>query len=301
VTLYHGDLRVLPWAVMLSRAAVQSVRRNLCRALCYNVVGMALAASGALHPVAAAVLMVVSSLSLVFSSTRVGVIPDHCATKPERGRVLRAVLHGLAVALQGVVILQLFPGAGAGVVVGFALAGTALAVAWYRWAALPHAADMCVGMLTLGNLGMLLGWWADNGFAVLHGPACCHHSAVWMWVGMLTFANAAMVWLARRPAPSGDHTLAMFTGGNAGMVAGMLAGGWCVAQFAAGSVALGFVGMTAGMLGGMMLGAWVTEGVIALARHVRVRQRLAASSRASSPTRFRSSLPLPSAGSDSTL
>jgi heavy metal translocating P-type ATPase len=308
VTLYHGDLRVLPWAVQLSRAAVRSVRRNLCRALFYNVVGMALAASGALHPVVAAVLMVVSSLSLVFSASRVGVTPDHCAAPAERGPLPRAVVHGLAVALQGVVFLQLVPAFGAGGVIAFALVGVGLAYLWHRWNSIPHALDMCAGMLTLGNLGMLLGWWADNGFAVLHATGCCLCATTlrpWMWIGMLAFANAAMVRLARRSAPSGDHRLAMFTGGNAGMVAGMLAGGWVVAQFGIASIptaaAASFAGMTAGMLGGMLFGAWAAEGLIAAVRRVVTRHRLAANSRASSPTPFKSSLPLPSAGSDSTL
>ena len=75
-----------------------------------------------------------------------------------------------------------------------------------RWATIPHTLDMCFGMLTLGNLGMLLGWWADNGFAPLHeGSARLRRGDArgqkpWMWVGMLVFANAAMLWLARRPA-----------------------------------------------------------------------------------------------------
>ena len=57
------------------------MRRNLYRALAYNLVGMTLAACGVLHPVVAALLMVVSSLSLVFFATRVGVSPDHCANR----------------------------------------------------------------------------------------------------------------------------------------------------------------------------------------------------------------------------
>ena len=41
-------------------------------ALAYNLVGIALAAAGLLHPIAAALLMVASSLTLVVSATRVG-------------------------------------------------------------------------------------------------------------------------------------------------------------------------------------------------------------------------------------
>jgi hypothetical protein len=156
----------------------------------------------------------------------------------------------------------------------FALGGNALAAAWRRWA-VPHGLDMCVGMLTLGNLGMLIGWWADNGFAPLHDGGCCRCVEAmrgglmrpWMWVGMLALANAAMYRLGRTPAPPGCHALAMFTGGNAGMVLGMVAGGWVAAQVALDDVALAvgasFVGMTAGMLAGMLAGTWVAERVFA--------------------------------------
>jgi heavy metal translocating P-type ATPase len=285
VTLYHNDLRLLPWAIQLSREAVRAVRRNMYRACAYNLIGMSLAACGLLHPVAAAVLMVVSSLSLVFSSARVSVITDCCdepvpvqERKPGPTRRLArwSVLHALGFALQGVVFLLLleparsFPAA-AIILACFALAGCALAYLWRRWSAVPHCVDMCFGMLTFGNLGMLLGWWMDNGFSALHDHGCCACVAamrdgamqVWMWVGMMLFANVAMLWLSRRPLQRGTHCAAMFSGGNLGMVVGMLAGGWCASQFETASmslaVAASFAGMTAGMLAGMLVGTWVTE------------------------------------------
>lgn len=283
VTLYHADLRAVPWAVELSREAVRAARRNTALALSYNLVGMALAACGVLHPVAAALLMLASSLSLVFSSVRVGTRAGHCFVEAGGGdresgagdrALVRAALHGLAVALQGVAFALLLGSHDAVLFVGgFALVGLVLAWAWNRWASVPHALDMCFGMLTLGNLGMLLGWWADAGFEPLRDHGCCACveavregtlSSPWMWAGMLLFANAAMLWLPRRPAlPGGNHGTAMFTGGNVGMVFGMAAGGWCAAQVETDSVARavagGFVGMTAGMLAGMLLGTWLVE------------------------------------------
>lgn len=280
-TLYHADLRVLPWAVQLSRAAVRVARRNLYRALAYNLVGMALAAAGVLHPVVAVLLMVASSLSLLYSSTRVGASALHCDEQITSGglrpRLAKGTVHFLAVVLQGLVSLALLEPARdwwTAVIGGFAVVGAGLALVWSRWASIPHRLDMCFGMLTLGNLGMLLGWWADNGFAPLTDagcPACAAAvsgtlAAPGMWVGMLLFANAAMLWLGRQPLPRGNHALAMFTGGNVGMIAGMVAGGWCAAQLGAESVpaavALGFAGMTAGMLAGMLLGTWLAEGLI---------------------------------------
>ncbi len=56
------DLRKLPEAVRVARRVRAGVRGNLRFAASYNAVGMALAAAGALHPVAAALLMVGSSV-----------------------------------------------------------------------------------------------------------------------------------------------------------------------------------------------------------------------------------------------
>jgi len=290
VTLYHNDLRVLPWAVELSREAVRAVRRSMFRALSYNLIGMTLAACGLLHPVAAVVLMLVSSLSLIVSSTRVGVSVRHCwddaepaiTATPSTNAGLLAAIHASAFALQGVALLLLLGSDRdwIAIVVAFAVVGFLLARSWNRWPAIPHTLDMCFGMLTLGNLGMLLGWWADNGFAALHDGGCCHCveamrsgllASPWMWVGMLLFANVAMRWLPRRASShSGNHAIAMYTGGNLGMVLGMIAGGWCAAQFATDSVSLAvagsFIGMTAGMLAGMLLGTWVAERLLDAAR-----------------------------------
>lgn len=294
-TLYHDDLRVIPWAIELSRDALRLVRRNLHRALTYNAIGMALAACGVLHPVVAVLLMVVSSMCLIFSSTRVGVGRSHCAadSPPVVGRLVgprvparQAIGHGGALGLQGVVALLLLASLRempvAALVLGcFAVGGVGLGYVWTRWTAMPHTVEMCIGMLTLGNLGMLLGWWADNGFLPLHSDCCeciqALHEGVtkpWMWIGMLVGANIAMLLLCRRPTrPSGDHTLAMYTGGNLGMVVGMLAGGWCAAQFGSVSVisaaVVGFAGMTAGMLAGMLVGTWAAEQLLHGARALR--------------------------------
>jgi hypothetical protein len=58
----------------------------------------------------------------------------------------------------------------------------------------------------------------------------------------------------------------MFTGGNVGMVLGMLAGGWCAAQFTTGdmvlAVATSFAGMTLGMCAGMLAGTWFAERLL---------------------------------------
>jgi hypothetical protein len=271
--------------VQLSRAAVRSIQHNLYRAVAYNLIGMSLAACGVLHPVVAVLLMTVSSLSLVFSATRFAARADHCDILPRRPAALRprrpervslqpapkAAVHAAAVALQGVAVLLLVEATrplaiALPVVAAFAIGGVALAYLWYRRAAIPHWFDMSFGMFTLGNLGMLAGWWADVGFAPLAAACCCCalEFTPWMWVGMLVGANVAMLGLGRRPLPRDrTHLAAMFTGGNVGMVAGMAAGGWLAGRIAVEAVPSSFVihlaAMTAGMLAGMLLGTWITQ------------------------------------------
>ena len=68
--LYGGDLRVLAWAVALSRQVRDSIRSNLLFAGAYNLVGIVLAATGLLHPVVSALLMVVSSFTVSWRAMR---------------------------------------------------------------------------------------------------------------------------------------------------------------------------------------------------------------------------------------
>lgn len=291
-SLYHGDLRVIPWALTLSRHAVRTLRRNLLRAAAYNVVGVLLAAAGVLHPVAAALLMVASSLWVVWSSAQVGAanVEHECGDaeeftepRPDKGigRVpVVAGLHGLSLAAQGVLavpMLGLAGGVAVAVVSAFALAGAALAALWARWSRLPHWLDMTVGMLTLGNLGMVLGWWADAGWGELADGLCpCQTLAEfrpWMWLGMLAGGNAAMLWGVRRPhTDHAYHVVSMFTGGNGGMLAGMWVGGRLAGEAGVGSMSvtagLVYLGMTVGMVVGMLLLTEATRGLILAARSV---------------------------------
>jgi Cu2+-exporting ATPase/Cu+-exporting ATPase len=62
------DLSSLPKAISLSRQTVRLIHSNLIFALCYNVVGIATAAAGFIHPVVAALLMTTSSCVVTFRS-----------------------------------------------------------------------------------------------------------------------------------------------------------------------------------------------------------------------------------------
>ena len=68
VTLIRDDLNALVDAVLLSRATLATIRRNLFFAFGYNVLGIPLAAFGLLSPVVAGAAMAASSLSVVASA-----------------------------------------------------------------------------------------------------------------------------------------------------------------------------------------------------------------------------------------
>ena len=63
---------VYPRAIAIARGVRRSIRANLRFAAAYNGVGMALAAAGWLHPVAAALLMVGSSAFVSVRALRSG-------------------------------------------------------------------------------------------------------------------------------------------------------------------------------------------------------------------------------------
>ena len=76
VCLLSDDLLRFPWAVALARRGVRTIRQNLFWAFSYNSVGIALAASGRLNPVWAAVAMAGSSLAVIANSLRLARFPE---------------------------------------------------------------------------------------------------------------------------------------------------------------------------------------------------------------------------------
>lgn len=68
--LTGNDLLRLPWTITLARRTVRVIRQNLFWAFAYNGAGIALACTGRLNPVVAALAMVVSSFLVVANSLR---------------------------------------------------------------------------------------------------------------------------------------------------------------------------------------------------------------------------------------
>ena len=65
VILMRGDRRLIPGALRLSKATLRKIRQNLFWALCYNTLGIPVAALGFLNPVLAGAAMAMSSVSVV--------------------------------------------------------------------------------------------------------------------------------------------------------------------------------------------------------------------------------------------
>jgi Cu+-exporting ATPase len=70
IVLMRSDPRLIADAIAISRSTVRRIRQNLVWAFVYNVIGIPLAAFGALTPVIAAAAMALSSLSVVGNSLR---------------------------------------------------------------------------------------------------------------------------------------------------------------------------------------------------------------------------------------
>jgi heavy metal translocating P-type ATPase len=258
-TLYGGDLRAIPWAVALSRQAVRIARTTILWADGYNLAGMTLAALGLLHPIAAALLMTASSLWVAWMSSRLGRESCHIELRPvpPPSSSFRwnphALVQVIALALQGMLVIALLGLDGMpalGVMLAFLLAGMILA--------LLGRADL--DMLTLGTLGMLAGWWMDQGWRPLAEgcPCCCtagasldtFTTAPAMWLGML-LGNLPLLWQTRS---SRRNRLALLVVSNSGMIIGMMLGGaaagLCVAELGWPAAPTSLAGMTLGMLAG---------------------------------------------------
>jgi Cu+-exporting ATPase len=246
-TLVHEDLQVLPYAVERCRATLRAIRRNLGFAAIYNVVGIALAAAGVIHPVVAALLMLGSSLTVTWRALRETqeekILPQRSPSRPKKAISPAAGLVALpkwavwalaaAILVQGPVVAYLggFRGTTAlGFVLLFASAGL-LVAAWGRVRVWTRPAAMATSMFGLGGLLMLVGWWMDAGFAaVVRDGVClcgCASSGMgwglflqpnWMLAGMVV---ASLPTVRLEPVTGTSQRWICWAAGLAGMIFGM--------------------------------------------------------------------------------
>jgi len=78
VVLLSDRLMQIPWLIQLSRHTRRLIAQNLAWAAGYNAIALAAAAGGWLHPLLAAVAMVISSLTVLSNSVRIRNFPDPC-------------------------------------------------------------------------------------------------------------------------------------------------------------------------------------------------------------------------------
>jgi P-type Cu+ transporter len=283
------DLRVIPQSVALCRATVRAIRRNIAFAACYNIVGIGLAAAGILHPIAAALIMLVSSLTVTWRVLRE--TSDTALQKAaEEDRPLAArqawnfpqferLVFAATLALQGPVIAWLggFHGPSAiGFIVLFLTAAAAVLL-WSRDRAWSPAARMTMAMFSVGGLAMLAGWWADAGFAavVRDGVCLCGCAKSNMGLGLLakfTWMDAGML-LAALPGLFADkeifHSVSSrvwcWIAGLIGMFVGMEVGAVALAGLpivnASAQFFLTFAAMVLGMCVGMLAGCAAAQWI----------------------------------------
>lgn len=76
VCLLSNDLLRLPWTIGLARQTIRIIQQNLCWSFSYNIIGIALAATGRLSPIFSAMSMVASSVFVITNSLRLNRFPE---------------------------------------------------------------------------------------------------------------------------------------------------------------------------------------------------------------------------------
>jgi Cu+-exporting ATPase len=70
ITLMRPDIRLVPASLDIARRTRSIIRQNLVWAFIYNIIGIPLAAAGALTPILAGAAMALSSVSVVTNAAR---------------------------------------------------------------------------------------------------------------------------------------------------------------------------------------------------------------------------------------
>ncbi len=248
--LLGGDLSAIPAAIATCRATMSAVRTNLLFAAGYNLIGITLAASGVLHLVVAALLMLASSVTVttraLAATNRRPALRD--LPPPVAGGLLenfrrqfrflanpRATAAGLSCLGLGI-FLAAQGHASIAAWIGFVAAFGAGGILLARWLASPLVDGMksdrfdesyrwrgLAEMFAFGNLGMLVGWWADVGFGpiIRDGVCLCCVSnsgaglSLWQFVNWMNFGmllGAVAMWPRRADWRAIGHFVAMLAG-----------------------------------------------------------------------------------------
>lgn len=272
VVLCGSNLAEVPFAVELARRVRESIRGNLMFAAFYNGVGMILAATGHLHPVAAALLMAGSSAVVGWRAWRnAGCEP----TPVKSGGQARRWWMPATILAQAPVLAWLGQLPAPQVMTVAAIAAACAAGAWFLQGAISRDAtssrgrrfalfEMALAMVGPASLAMLAGWWADAGFGPVMRDGMCLCCAghdffapgmrvPWMYIAMVA-AGLSLMWtsLARWSGKVGRWPAALMV--SAGMCLGMSWGAQLALKLAGPMHPWQFLIAFAGMTGGMLLG-----------------------------------------------
>lgn len=265
-------LEALVQVIEVARDVQSRIRSGLWFASGYNVMGMGMAAGGWLHPVAASLLMVISSGVVAWRSLVSG--GDGCDAPDEKpaGHQRKLFLVTL--------FLQLPLGGWLGAMSWPQILGVAMGLWGLGWGFAQVSrpgpwTHMMMGMLGPGGLGMLAGWWVEAGMSPVMREGVClccqphqyfelfggipwmHLGMIlggswWMWRGLPRLGRGQNRWPAGVLATTG-----MIGGMNEGArIALMMGGPGHPAQFL-----LAWVGMAVGMSLGMLLGCGAAEAI----------------------------------------
>lgn len=258
-------------ALRVGRLVRRRIRNGLWFAAFYNLTGMALAASGRLHPVFAAILMVGSSSMVSWQAVR-GASRD-CEDEPGQGGWDRwgipasLILQIPMLGWLGALDWRIWSGLAIGL-------GT-LAVWRYSDSRSGRFGIMTWSMLGPGNLLMLLGWWIDAGLGPVmrEGVCLCCQShryfevgwkIPWMWIGMIA-GGLPLMWRSLPELGVGGRRWAAAVLSSVGMIVGMNQGADLILQLAGPGhpqqFVLAWMGMTAGMFAGMAFGCGLAEAL----------------------------------------
>lgn len=80
VTLYNPDLHGVAWLKQLASNTARIIRQNLVWTFGYNTIGLVLAIGGLLHPIAAVIIMTLSSAFVIWNALRIKHQPSLGAT-----------------------------------------------------------------------------------------------------------------------------------------------------------------------------------------------------------------------------
>ncbi|MEM1058976.1 MAG: cation-translocating P-type ATPase [Verrucomicrobiota bacterium] len=290
--LYGHDLTAVPAALVVARKVRRGLARNLGFAAVYNFAGIALAVTGILHPIAAALLMMASSITVTWRALRLErALSDGWQEDAELAAAARAnpawtarldlaahwaargpvpALFALAMLVQGPLVAYLAALGATGTLLATLFGAGAGAFVWFLWPQWRQSLNlqMLWSMLAVGNLGMLFGWSADLGFrSVVAGDtvhcACCLGGHLgflnWMYGGMVLAGLPAMALVTtdRLRAAGRGARWRHAAWGLVGMVGGMVAGMEAAATFSLAHPQAQFFLILGAMVGGMLIGMFL--------------------------------------------